>query len=230
MINGLSVFFALLTLLSIYLFWRATGKNKVFLLIVSVMVITQTIITLSGFYKNITALPPRILLQPVPALLIVFSVFIMPRGRRWIDTANMAGLTLLHTIRIGAEVTIYGLIIAGLMPEILSVGGRNFDILAGITAPLVHYFVFVRKVFGRKLLLVWNVLCLGLLLNVVIHAALAVPSPVQQFGLSQPNVAILRFPFSYLPSVVVPIVMFSHLIVIRNLWKTEDSKPEVQPG
>ena len=69
---------------------------------------------------------------------------------------------------------------------------------------------------NRPLLIVWNFICLILLVNIVSHAALSVPSPIQQFGFGQPNVAVLAFPFIWLPSTIVPIVLFTHLV---SLWQ-----------
>jgi len=56
-----------------------------------------------------------------------------------------------------------------------------------------------------------------LLLNIVAIAILSAPSIFQQFGMEQPNLAIFQFPFVWLPSVVVPLVMFAHLVTIRRL-------------
>jgi hypothetical protein len=96
--------------------------------------------------------------------------------------------------------------------------GRNFDIIAGITAPLVYYFVFVRRA-SQKLLLVWNILAVGLLFNIIGIAFLSLRSPLQRFGLDQPNVGLGYVPFCWLPAVVVPIVLLSHFIAIRRLLK-----------
>jgi hypothetical protein len=95
--------------------------------------------------------------------------------------------------------------------------GRNFDILAGITAPIIYYFAFVKKIIPNKFLLVWNIFCLALLINIVINGVLSIPSPIQQFAYDQPNIALLHFPFVWLPCCIVPIVMLSHVISIRKL-------------
>jgi hypothetical protein len=42
---------------------------------------------------------------------------------------------------------------------------------------------------------------------------------LQQFGFDQPTVAVLYFPFIWLPGIVVPLVYFSHLVAIRRLLK-----------
>ncbi|MCU0435540.1 MAG: hypothetical protein MUC87_18925 [Bacteroidia bacterium] len=212
-----ALFFALLALLTVWLFWRATGRHKLALLISAVWMLVQAALALSGFYFDTEAMPPRIMLQVVPSVLAIVLLFSFARTRQWMDAANEGTLTLLHTVRIGAELTIFMLFTAGLMPVELTFEGRNWDILAGLTAPVVYYFGYIKQRIGRTGLIVWNVLCLVLLFNIVIHAALAVPSPFQQMGLAQPNVAILHFPFNWLPSLVVPLVLLSQLITLRKL-------------
>jgi len=34
----------------------------------------------------------------------------------------------------------------------------------------------------------------------------------------QPNIAVLYFPFSWLPTYVVPVVLFCHLAALRKLY------------
>jgi len=61
------------------------------------------------------------------------------------------------------------------------------------------------------------VMCLLLLLNVVITAIFAIPSPVQKIAFDQPNIAVLYFPFNLLPTIVVPLVLFAHCVAIKRL-------------
>ncbi|MGL5891561.1 MAG: hypothetical protein ACRC3B_16845 [Bacteroidia bacterium] len=218
----LQICFAAIALLTVFIFYRATGKKKLVLLILLLWMLAQAGLALSGFYKDTSAFPPRVTFQVVPAFAAIVFLFGNRKTRTWLDGADAGMLTLLHTVRIGVELVIFGLFTIKLMPEILTFEGRNFDILAGLTAPVVYYFGYVRKVIGRTGLLIWNFGCLVLLFNIVIHAALAVPTPFQQFGIEQPNVAILQFPFNWLPSVVVPVVLFSHLITIRQLFRKQN--------
>jgi len=67
----------------------------------------------------------------------------------------------------------------------------------------------------------WNVMALALLLNIVINALLSAPFPFQQFAFDQPNIAILYFPFVWLPSFIVVTVLFSHLVSLRKLIKNK---------
>jgi len=56
-----------------------------------------------------------------------------------------------------------------------------------------------------------------------VNALFSAPSPIQKFAFDQPNIAILNFPFSWLPTFIVPIILFGHLTSIRQLikYKTE---------
>ena len=101
--------------------------------------------------------------------------------------------------------------------------GANFDILSGITAPIICLIAFRNNSASRPLLIVWNLLALGLLANIVVTAVLAFPSPMQQIAFDQPNRAIMYFPLIWLPAVVVPIVLFSHLASIWKLATGRDS-------
>jgi hypothetical protein len=95
--------------------------------------------------------------------------------------------------------------------------GRNFDILSGLSAPVVYYFAFIRKQMNGKLLLIWNFICLSLLINIVFNAILSAPFTFQKFAFDQPNIAILYFPYIFLPGCIVPLVLLSHLASIRQL-------------
>ena len=179
----------------------------------------QSLLALTGFYlKDLDQLPPRFALVLVPALLVILMVFGRKRGRALVDRLPLAPLTYVSAVRILVELVLYELMLSQAVPELMTFAGRNFDILAGITAPLVAYFGLQRNKLNRRLLIGWHICALGLLLFIVINAILSTPTPVQQFAFDQPNVAIFYFPFVLLPALVVPIILFAHLASLRRLF------------
>lgn len=102
--------------------------------------------------------------------------------------------------------------------------GRNLDILSGLTAPVIAWLAFRGSKINRPLLVAWNLLALGLLLNILINAILALETPFQQFAFDQPNRGVLYFPFIWLPAIIVPIVFVSHAVSLRELLKRSQSK------
>jgi hypothetical protein len=221
MINQLplyvNVIFALTTLLTLWLFYTAAHESKVTLAIMLGWLALQAVLGLSGFYQQTQALPPRFPVLIVPPLLLLVTLLATRRGRRFIDRLRLDQLTLLHTIRILVELVLLWLFIGKTVPQLMTFEGRNFDILSGLTAPFVYYFGFVKKRIGRPFLVLWNLVCLGLLINIVVNAVLSTPSRFQAFAFDQPNVAILYFPYVWLPSFIVPVVLMAHVSALRQL-------------
>lgn len=215
------IVFGLTTLLTVYIFYRASNNSIATLLILLGWLLLQAFVSLSGFYTNTKGTPPRFILLGLPALITIILFFIIPKGRQYIDRLNPATLTLLHTIRVAVELVLFWLYINKTIPQLMTFEGRNFDIMSGLTAPLVFYFGFVKKRLDTTVILVWNVICIGLLANIVVNAILSAPFSFQQFGFEQPNIAVLYFPFTWLPSCVVPLVLFAHLATIRRLLKNK---------
>lgn len=212
-----SLAFLATTLLTIWLFFRATNYSKLSLGIVISWAIMHSIFALIGFYLDVSAIPPRILLSLLPIFIFVGILFNTQKGKVFIDSLNLEKLTLQHIVRGPVEIVLYWLFLHKAIPELMTFEGRNFDILAGITAPTVYYLAFVKKSMSHKMLLSWNIICLLLLINIIVNGILASPVPFQQFAFDQPNIALIYFPFNLLPSVVVPLVLFSHLVAIRRL-------------
>ncbi|MEJ2882286.1 hypothetical protein [Pedobacter sp. GR22-6] len=187
--------------------------------IITAWLVLQAALSLLSVYSDAPeTIPPRIILLGVmPALISILFLFNTRKGKLFIDRMSMQMLTYVHLIRIPVELVLYALFLNGAVPELMTFEGRNLDILAGITAPIVGFFGIAQSKMGKTSLLLWNFVCLALLLNIVVTAILSAPSPFQQFAFEQPNIAILYFPFSWLPAFIVPLVLFSHLAAIRKL-------------
>ena len=211
--------FSLTTIVAVWLFFKAAHYSKKLMAVVLAWLIIQSVVGILGFYTNWTAIPPRFPLLIAPPVFGIILLLTSKSGKRFIDSFNIETLTILHVIRIPVEITLYYLLMAKLIPQSMTFEGSNLDIISGITAPVVYYFAFVLKRLHPRILLIWNFLCLALLVNVVTTAILSTPTPFQKFAFDQPNIGIGYFPFVLLPAVLVPIVLFSHLASIRQLVK-----------
>ncbi|MBL7870813.1 MAG: hypothetical protein JNM78_04310 [Cyclobacteriaceae bacterium] len=218
-----SIFTILLFLLTsagtVWFFYRAANNSLVVLGVLLGWAILQSAISLFGFYQNWDAIPPRFIFLVVPWLILIIILFTVNKGQAFIDRLQIEWLTMLHVVRIPVEITLYLIFLAKLIPESMTFEGRNWDILSGISAPIIYYFVFRIRKINKSVLLIWNFVCLGLLVNVVTIALLAAKTPFQQIDFEQPNIGVAYFPFVLLPCLVVPLVFFSHLAAIRQLLK-----------
>lgn len=216
------IVFFIAVFLTVVFFYFASGKSKVVLVVSLVWLAITGVLGQIGFYENTSASPPRFLFLPVPAFLLIIIIFLSKQGREFIDRLSLEWLTILQSVRILVELVIFWWFIQQLVPKLMTFEGRNFDILAGMSAPVIWYLCFNQKRFGKKLLLVWNFVCLGLVLNIVFYAVLSSEVPFQKFAFDQPNRAVLYFPFIWLPGYIVPVVIFSHLASIRKLVRGGD--------
>lgn len=217
--------FGLTTALAIALFYLAAHRSRWVLAVVLAWLLVQSALSLSGFYAVTTALPPRLVFALGPPLLLLLSQLATARGRAFLASLRLDMLTLLHVVRLPVELGLYGLFLHGAVPRIVTFEGSNWDILMGLSAPLVYWLLRRRRV-GRWVLLGWNVLGLALLGNIVVVAVLSAPSPVQRLAFEQPNVALLHFPFGWLPAVLVPLVLLAHVAALwQLLGKSKLSHP-----
>jgi hypothetical protein len=217
----IAVVFIITTALTVYLFQKAANYSRTSFLIICAWLLITGVIALTGFFTVTNTLPPRFALLVAPPFLLVLFLFLSRRGRAFIDKLDLRYITLLHTVRLPVEIVLMWLAVHKAVPDLMTFEGRNFDILSGISAPLIWYFGFVRKKIGPRVILAWNFICLALLLNIVVHAILSAPTPFQQMAFEQPNIGVFYFPFVWLPGIVVPLVLLSHLAAIRKLLKAK---------
>lgn len=209
------------TLLTILWLYFASKSIKLLILIFTWTII-QSIISYSGLYQKTEVIPPLIMVLGIlPTFLVIITLFITEKGKIYIDNINLKTITYLHIIRLPVEIVLAMLFMQGVMSILITYEGTNFDIFSGISAPFIGYYAFRKGFTNKTLLITWNILCLLLLINVVGTAIFSIPSPFQQFAFNQPNIAILYFPFNLLPTVVVPIVLFSHLVALKKLFSKE---------
>ena len=214
----ISLVMCLSTFYCLYFLTRAASQYTTRILLIAVVwLLLQSILAGNDFYANTTDMPPRFLLAVLPPLLLITGSFITKKGIYFIDRLDLKSLVLLHAVRIPVEIVLFWLFLNKKVPEIMTFEGQNFDVFSGITSLIIYYLAFIKQRIGTGIMLMWNFICIMLLVNIVATAVLSAPFPFQQFGFEQPNVAVLHFPFIWLPACIVPIVLFSHLVMIRRL-------------
>ena len=202
--------------------WDKRKQRRVLtraVVIVIAWVAILSIASLRGFFANFNTLPPRIplaiLLSFVAILLFAFS----STGTQLIRSAPPQWLILPQAFRIVVELLLLLAFLAGKLPEQMTLEGRNWDILSGLLALPVGYFCFVKK--SRRsfnIALAFNILGLLLLFNILIVAALSMPTPLQYFRNAPANTLIAYFPFILLPGVLVPMAFALHVFSLRQLF------------
>lgn len=171
-----------------------------------------------------TAIPPRWPLLPLTALLTLIVLVTRPATRRLIAHTPRHWLIGAQTFRVGVELVLYGLHATGRAPEQLTFAGRNFDILVGLTAPVVAYLVATERLPPIGVL-VWNVCGLALLVNAVGTVATSTPGPLHHAWPGEPFTAIATWPIVWLPAFLAPLALFLHVASLRQTLASLRRKP-----
>jgi hypothetical protein len=125
-------------------------------------------------------------------------------------------LIRLQSFRVLVELLLWALFAKNLLPEQMTFEGRNFDIVSGLTAPLIAWLVATNRI-SRPVLIAWNILCLALLINIVTVAILSTPSPWRIFMNEPSNTIVTYFPVSLLPGFLVPLAYILHVLSLKQL-------------
>jgi hypothetical protein len=120
-----------------------------------------------------------------------------------------------QVVRVVIEILLWQLHGLGLVPVQMTFEGRNFDVLIGAAAPVVAALVAQERI-NPWGVIVWNAVGLLSLLNIVVVSALSVPGPMQVFTAEPGNRIVLSVPWVWLPAIIVPSVIFIHVVSIRQ--------------
>lgn len=231
--------FALICILALYYFLRLilrpilvnhkTGFAQAVTFIVITWLSLQLMLAYKGFFLASYDMPPRILASIAPWLVVMVMTILMVWNRNYLRELSLTTMTYINVFRLPLELIVFtGLASAGYIPEVMTFHQNNFDILVGISAPIIAYLYFNRRSISWKFLLSWNIVSLLLLINVTFIAILATPYPFQQIGFEQPNIAVLHFPFILLPTLLVPIAYFCHIVSIIKLIRYPENRIETK--
>ena len=87
-----------------YWLYKASNKNKTYVLITAGWILLQSILGSIGFYQNPTENPVEFAFLIPPTLILIVTLFFTQKGKNFIQNLDLESLTLLHTVRIPVEI------------------------------------------------------------------------------------------------------------------------------
>jgi hypothetical protein len=234
--------FALLTVIYLILFireikrgientnWDPLRKRRIHKIIVFSLLIWMSFVSIwsrSGIMADFSIFPLNFFPVIGPALL---ASLVLLFSKTWADILRhipVERFIRLQHFRIFVEVLLWALFAASVLPVQMTFEGRNFDILSGLTAPLIAWLT-LRKKISKTGLILWNVVCLCILINIIAIAILSTPSPIRVFMNEPANTIVTLFPVSWLPGFLAPFAFALHVFSLKQLlMKTEINRTVV---
>lgn len=198
---------------------HSTSKNKYlpFFILIVIWAAFSIMAVKGVFLDTIKNTPPAFM----PAVLVIlllaayFALYYKPLQE--LKKEKTKYVVAIQTFRLPLELIFVWLLSLDLLPIQMTIEGRNPDMLIGITAPLIAYFGYHKKLLPKWVLIGWNIAGLILLFNIVTIAILSAPTNFQVFTNLPHNTMVLMFPYTFIPLFLVPLALFGHLFALKRL-------------
>ncbi|TQF12743.1 hypothetical protein FJV41_27355 [Myxococcus llanfairpwllgwyngyllgogerychwyrndrobwllllantysiliogogogochensis] len=177
-----------------------------------------------GALADMDSMPPTVFGVILPATVLTLVLAGSRFGERLVLGLSLEALVGFQVFRVAVEVALWALHREGIVPVEMTFEGLNFDILTGLTAPVMAWLIHRGRA-PRALVGAWNTAGLVLLLTIVAIAVLASPPFARVFEATPRNTVITTAPFIWLPVVLVQAALFGHLLVFRWLRRHRASAP-----
>jgi hypothetical protein len=196
---------------------RGAARYRVTILLLLITLVVPMVLARAGLLTRYDSVPPPALMPVMIALITTLIVSFSPIGKRIATRAPLAILIGYQAFRIAVELLLHRLYAEGVVPVQMTYGGRNFDILSGISAALLALCLAGGLRVPAVVIRLWNIAGLALLANIVTIAVLSAPVPFRTFHNDPANLLPTMYPFIVLPTFLVPAALFGHLLVFRAL-------------
>jgi len=160
--------------------------------------------------RMVPPLPQIILFGLVVLLLLLY--WLSQSFRKWVLSVNIKLLIAVHLIRFVGFYFLF-LYSRGQLPYDFAVLGGWGDIIVATAALLVILLAPSVGKSGWIICLVWNLIGLVDILFVIATAARLVIADPQSMS------ELLKLPLSLLPTFLVPIIIFTHIIIFIRLYR-----------
>ena len=194
-------------------------KKKIFVTLVAgifLWLLVTAALSLSGFLSDFSTVPPRLLITIIIPLLAIIILMNQKVTGEIVRLIPLHTLVYLQVFRVFVEILLWALYEQNLLPVQMTFEGRNFDVISGLTAPLIGVLLQRQKI-SNTVVIVWNFICLGILINIVVTALLSVPSPFRYFMNEPANTIVAEFPIVWLPALLVPLAYGLHFLSLKQL-------------
>jgi hypothetical protein len=182
----------------------------------------------SGVLRRFDAVPPPFFALVLAVVALGVAVPCSPLGTRLVRGLPLWALVGSQVFRFPLELLMHRAYVEGVMPVQMSYAGRNYDIVTGLTAGLLGWWLLRGRV-PRWVVVGWNVLGFVLLVNVVTVAIVSTPL-FRWFGDDHLNTFVAYPPFVWLPTILVTAALIAHILVWRKLGVRPSLLPISRPN
>lgn len=169
------------------------------------------------------SMPPRFLLLLMPFVIFLIVFYMKNKDNQFIQSIPLKWTTLYQTFRVAVEFLLLYTFYKGLIPEQATFEGLNYDVIMGITAPLVAFFMVQEHKKNGVLVYAWNIIGIFMVLFVAFIIATSLYQP-QIWGAETPLVKteFLALPYLLIAGFLAPSAIAMHVVALIQLRGRKD--------
>jgi hypothetical protein len=198
-------------------FEEGNRKRRVFgvLIALCVWLLITGMLAYGGHLAVWNSRPPRLPTIPLLALVTIVLINRASIFRTLLNATPRHWPVAMQTFRIGVELAFWGLFTSGGAPQQVTFEGRNFDVIVGLTAPLIAIAI-TRLNLRPSVVIAWNILGVMILSNTIVTTLSSMPGPLHLNWPGIPFTAFATWPFVWVPAFLAPLGIFIHVFSIRQ--------------
>lgn len=198
------------------------GKRKKMLLVLFLILWQIYILALGQTdILNSFELPPRfVILLIFPAFLFTGVFIYKNRNNSWLRHIPKSWLIYMQVFRVIVETLFVFSVAQGILHPNVTIEGYNYDMILGISAPIVAFLAFGKRIISDKMVITWNYLGLLVLAGVIFVFLTTTFFP--GFYGSTSDLMPLEFtyyPYTLVAGFLMPVAVFFHVLSIVQLKK-----------
>jgi hypothetical protein len=178
----------------------------------------NTIMGYSGILATYD-LPPRFPLFLIFPIFAFTGIFIYKsKNAPWLQNINPSELVYFQSFRILVETLFIFSISEGILHKNVTLEGYNYDMLIGLSAPVIGVLAFKFKKLSLKAVLYWNYLGLLVLASVIFVFTSTTYFP-KIYGESEKimPLALTQPPYIFIAGILMPAAVFIHFLSIIQI-------------
>jgi hypothetical protein len=160
--------------------------------------------------------PPRFAIAFIIPSFVFTGVYLyLNKSKDWIKSIPEEWIIYFQSFRILVET----LFVLSLPQKIfnyhVTIKGYNFDMIFALSAPIIAYLVFNRKIISRKIILYWNYLGVCVLVSVIVVFLTSMYKP-EIYGSNIPLLPLesMKYPYVLIAGFLMPTAIFLHILSI----------------
>lgn len=198
-------------------------KKRIYQLLggLGIYLLYLTVLSTTGILL-VEGLPPRFIVFLLVPLAIFFGWFYYKNKEdKVLHAMSQTHFVYPQSFRILVEILLLYTFYKGIIPKTATFEGLNYDIIMGISAPFMGYFIFSKKERYTLFKKAWNILGIIMILFVAFIIGTSFYLP-QIWGSDQALVepSFLTLPYLLIAGFLAPLGIFMHVLSLIQLRST----------